>query len=440
MKVVWLLVILVCLVLFNVCVLYHFQLSLDSKQEKLDIDVFVVNLEKRKEKWIQMERKCETAFPGNFPRPERFDAIDGGTIDLISLYEGGMLTEEAYNSLLRLRDVNGRHLTIGGLGCSLSHIELWRECIERDRIMLILEDDVTFHPEFAKRVVELLQQAKTFNFGLLYLADLVNSTKTRAVQQSIPQAPLIWKLTGEFWGTYGYFISPRVAVTLVDEAYPIRLQIDSYMIKTASAEHFPVYRSKENLVVTDNSPNRISDVQIDIEEKRIDPIYSNSIQILDSMDGELSSKVKVLFPSATMWTRQKIKRELHLEPDDQFQLFQIQMTLLYQYGGIVLSRKSRKKRWRKPLKLKSLLKRRLPAMVRYTNGIVAFERDGDNYLYPVMAAPAKSEWVGRVLKYCNTIQREDDRQMQLYQWLRQHLTSFAPQINSTILAPLQVLV
>lgn len=72
---------------------------------------------------------------------------------------------------------HGRNMTLGEIGCFLSHFELWKMQIEagHDRV-LVLEDDVQFEPFFRRRVDQLLQELDSLGddaWDLVYFGNYV---------------------------------------------------------------------------------------------------------------------------------------------------------------------------------------------------------------------------------------------------------------------------
>jgi len=62
-----------------------------------------------------------------------FDAIDGATMAEVAANLGR----------------NGMPYTPGAVGCALSHVNLWRRCIDENRPLTIIEDDAVLRRDFA---------------------------------------------------------------------------------------------------------------------------------------------------------------------------------------------------------------------------------------------------------------------------------------------------
>ena len=101
------------------------------------------------------------------------------------------------------------------VGCALSHITLWNECVQRNMPLIIIEDDVVVHS--SRSDIQSLVEGKDF-ISLIYMS------KTHCGKM---------KTANPFWGTQAYFVTPQAAAVLLQDAYPVSLHIDRYMAYTA---------------------------------------------------------------------------------------------------------------------------------------------------------------------------------------------------------------
>jgi len=187
------------------------------------------------------------------------DGVDGTRIDFTKLSESGRISPAGLTSVWNQRTVGGEFLTPGSVGCFLSHRKAWKIAARSQKPVLVIEDDINFRDGFSEMFPLALSEIPR-DFGLLYLADLVNNKYTRAIDWQ-SSGDYSYKLTGEYWGTFAYVITPEAARTLYDEAFPMEHQVDSYIMSVTKLFDVPVYRTKKNIVNTDNSKNRDSLVQ-----------------------------------------------------------------------------------------------------------------------------------------------------------------------------------
>jgi GR25 family glycosyltransferase involved in LPS biosynthesis/mannosyltransferase OCH1-like enzyme len=183
-------------------------------------------------------------------------AIQGNSLLYADLAKDGKITRDGLLSVWHKRTVHGEYLTPGAVGCILSHREVWKKVGQMKGPVLVLEDDVTFVENFYSKLRNALVELPS-DFGILYLADLVGSAQTKLTYVNY-RGKYTDKITGEYWGTYGYVITPSAAQVLYDEIFPLDRQADSYIMKVTKLYGVTVYRTKEDLVRTDNTDGRKS--------------------------------------------------------------------------------------------------------------------------------------------------------------------------------------
>ncbi|XP_065312553.1 procollagen galactosyltransferase 1-like [Gordionus sp. m RMFG-2023] len=124
--------------------------------------VYMINLEKRPERRERM-LNC-------------FDEL-GLDVTLINGIDGNKLND----SFLKTQNItmlgnykdpyHKRALTLGEIGCFLSHYQIWREVLARDyRKVLVFEDDIRFEKDFRTKVEALMKEPERLkmNWDLIY--------------------------------------------------------------------------------------------------------------------------------------------------------------------------------------------------------------------------------------------------------------------------------
>ena len=193
---------------------------------KIQFETRVMNLKHRPEKLesvLKQLHKSRVLMQSNI---QRVDAVYGRDLNITKLFEENHLSAEAYKSIVRTRAVNGHFMTIGALGCALTHIKIWKEAVLKDKPMLIVEDDITLLDDFDRRLIEALDSLPD-DFALFYLANLIDTdSKSYTLYGDTKlEIPL-----DNFYGGYGYMISPKAAEHLLGSVYPLTYQIDSYIM------------------------------------------------------------------------------------------------------------------------------------------------------------------------------------------------------------------
>jgi len=157
-----------------------------------------------------------------------FDAVDGKSLTDEQVREMGIKMLPGYND-----PYGKRPLTMGEIGCFLSHFLIWEEMINNGLSqVLVLEDDVRFEPDFRNRLQELLREATAlsskYHWELIYIGRKRFHSKG---MQMVPGAEVLAWADYTYW-TLGYAITlsgarkllsakPLEKMIAVDEFLPI---------------------------------------------------------------------------------------------------------------------------------------------------------------------------------------------------------------------------
>ena len=155
-------------------------------------------------------------------RPDRKAWINGVKQDIplefVSAVDGKdlILTKEIYN-LFQKNDFNWRRSVIG---CSLSHIKLWKELVASDdEYYVVIEDDTDFISDFMKRFNYCLEQIKKDKIPFVFLGyfEYIRFALENFDTSCYPKLEIINKQTGG--GTGGYMISKEGAKSILKWLY-----------------------------------------------------------------------------------------------------------------------------------------------------------------------------------------------------------------------------
>lgn len=187
-------------------------------------NIFIINLARSTDRKQRLEpeiaklQKCGIAV-------EFSAAVD-------AKQQGHLKYEDHYNALLT-KCFLGRELTEGERGCFASHYSLWEKCVEMNRPIVIMEDDVHILDDFA----EGLDRIYDSNYEYVRLIVLrERNILTLRENFGITYA----KVTG----TQGYFLTPKAAKKFMSKAglwlWPVDLYMDkSYIHKVPNIIHVP---------------------------------------------------------------------------------------------------------------------------------------------------------------------------------------------------------
>ena len=142
----------ICLLIYAVNLSKYSIKESFANKYKIKIDkVYIINLDQSKDRLQHMNQQCSNAGI-NF---ERVSAIDCRKIDLENLRKIGIL--------------GTKKMICGAIGCTLSHIQLWRKIKKENKYMniLILEDDSIIDSNFWKKF-NIYSKNNNYNDSTIY--------------------------------------------------------------------------------------------------------------------------------------------------------------------------------------------------------------------------------------------------------------------------------
>jgi GR25 family glycosyltransferase involved in LPS biosynthesis len=127
--------------------------------------------------------------------------------------------------------------SIGAIGASLAHIKLWREAVETQTSILILEHRIYVSQEgINKKLLELLDSLAEKDIHFLSLSRISSDIFMFGTQNIFTDSKKIVPLNqlNHLIGMQAYWISPHGAKLLLNNAFPIDKHIDAYVTYAAS--------------------------------------------------------------------------------------------------------------------------------------------------------------------------------------------------------------
>jgi GR25 family glycosyltransferase involved in LPS biosynthesis len=215
--------------------------------------IMVINLDRRIERMQTMYKQLNNL---SSMKVERIPAVDGKLLPHHSLVAKGIVDVRSYQNMIENTIINGELMTVGGLGCYLSHVNVWKIVAQMHGPALIFEDDIILNGTFEQ--IEAAIQSLPKDFGIFYLANMVGE---KIMHSLTDYNKLVYRMHGEQWLTSAYVLTPATASLLLTHALPARGQVDSYIIEMCDKFHIPTFMSKTNLIYAENSYGRESDVQ-----------------------------------------------------------------------------------------------------------------------------------------------------------------------------------
>jgi len=109
---------------------------------------------------------------------------------------------------------------LSAIGCSLSHIALWEKSVSLNKPIIVIEDDVRLDANFMHKAIDSIPPDADFA-SIVYLPFADRSCCDRGWCKIQPRIG--------FGGTQMYYVTPRGASILLEQALPIVSQVDVYI-------------------------------------------------------------------------------------------------------------------------------------------------------------------------------------------------------------------
>jgi glycosyl transferase family 25 len=180
----------------------------------LDLPVVVINLPHRTDRWEAASRRmAEVGLDKLIQAP----AVEGARLPATQI---ARLLESPVDNL---NEAPRSHLTLTrpAIGCSLSHLAIWRWTIAANLPrVLVLEDDAAPAPRFDAALFRSIVTSLPANAGLVFGGRIImNGMADRS--EGADLARLYY-----FNGTFAYFITPEACRHLIRHILPLRTHID----------------------------------------------------------------------------------------------------------------------------------------------------------------------------------------------------------------------
>lgn len=182
------------------------------------LPIYVINLKDR------LDRKLRTeATLNKYNLKATFvEAVNGRYLDLPNLLQKGFVK---YDPKMK------RYLRKGEIGCYMSHIKSWK-LIQKSGVPygMIFEDDITFVPNFRKKLNEILHSTQNIDWDIIYIGrTCYNNSDYRHRKECIVgeqiEGDLIYPgIVG--YGNFAYIIKASSIDKILPYMFPIRQPID----------------------------------------------------------------------------------------------------------------------------------------------------------------------------------------------------------------------
>lgn len=206
--------------------------------------------------------------------PQRVDAVYGK--DLPDDYIKSITYPSVHYTMNRGRSLDSDIANHGAIGCSLSHIKLWKQMIEKkEEMYLIIEDDVAVTATITTETINsFLQEVCQHdpNWDVILLGWMKPLPGVLSKDGDVRVTPNIYKINDVTFGTHAYLINRKGAERLLKSAFPIIDQVDSYLSYMACRGDINAYRPSRPFIDQHNPEG--SSIQDSMSNLNIKPIIN----------------------------------------------------------------------------------------------------------------------------------------------------------------------
>lgn len=209
-----------------------------------DLKSFVISLKQYPQKY---QRTVKNLAPLSLSI-QREDAVYGKDLD--TKYVKDITYPSVQYMMKHGRRTDSNICTIGAIGCYLSHINLWKRLVDEkdeNQTYLIFEDDIgpLGKETTISSINELISELdrNTPNWDMMILGWMKPLPGVKDADQDISKN--IVKVNDITFGTHAYLVRKKGARKLLERAFPIVDQIDSYLSYMGARGDVEIYRTRK---------------------------------------------------------------------------------------------------------------------------------------------------------------------------------------------------
>jgi GR25 family glycosyltransferase involved in LPS biosynthesis len=211
-----------------------------------DLPTYCINLEKRTDRWTMIQSQ-----PGfeEFKHMQRFIGVDGSKIDIMKDDRITFLTKR--NIVKKTRRAHEELSTKGGVGCYLSHVQLWQKFLNESHApaMLVFEDDVKLTEDSYKNLqTQLLSSPTLQNTNAYDFCILSPSSNPRYTSRSVEfKGEKGLDRLNNFTCLVSYIITRKGVEKILPLVFPIESHIDGFISACSSMNVLDVCAPKKSM-------------------------------------------------------------------------------------------------------------------------------------------------------------------------------------------------
>ena len=182
-----------------------------------------VNLDRRKDRWQRFSSQPACVRMIQSGQLKRWSAVEGKNIEWLSDKRVSLIAKRNIKEKWRRshEDLN----SVGGIGCALSHISIWKWLVDSEHdAMIVFEDDAKVPVDFSKRLQIAVDNSVILQNGMYDL--IVPAATARMNEEPVER---FVKKVDFFMCTQFYIITKNTARKFLANVYPITEHIDLWI-------------------------------------------------------------------------------------------------------------------------------------------------------------------------------------------------------------------
>jgi len=216
--------------------------------------IYMINLERKKHVADNSLQKLKNLTDYNeenlFTKIQIYKAVDGHLLDKETINNNTTLkVKYTLKNPSSYDDIR----SVGEIGCYLSHTNIWREIVNNNyNNCIIFEDDVIPDKNYEK-IIKYIQNVPD-DYDIAYLGWWTRKNMNNINKNSKWLYTINNSVKPNVLGLYAYIISNKGAKKLLSKAFPIDVQLDTYVSLYNNINNdFKRYLSKKQLFIADKT-------------------------------------------------------------------------------------------------------------------------------------------------------------------------------------------
>lgn len=169
-----------------------------------------------------------------FKNIKHFEAVNGRKMSIKKLLKENIISIRSYNDLVFGRREHSGIPSLGAVGCTLSHYELWNLCVNQNWAFIIIAEEDNRLNKLTNKDIDNIQKIINKPRGMFVSAKITNEEHRK-----------------HFFGTHFCILSQEACKVLIAECFPMNVQTDWYIAHMGTRdkitlEGFPVSKQMSN--------------------------------------------------------------------------------------------------------------------------------------------------------------------------------------------------